>query len=84
MKFFWLLLTAVILTGCMNIDYTGRKFTPQQHVSVVTDKDQVPDGYTLIGRFTAITAEKAYPYVVEEEVLDKARQYGGDILCIMG
>ena len=84
MKKFLTVLLPLILTGCMNIDYTGKKFAPQEHVKFVTQLSEVPlDDYILIGRFTADPHLKTHPYKVEEAVLEKSREYGGDILLFV-
>ncbi|MBR7121762.1 MAG: hypothetical protein IKC94_05930 [Lentisphaeria bacterium] len=69
------------LCGCINIDYTGRKFTPQENVQYVEKISDIQlDEYTLIGRFTVTSRLKVHPYDVEEKVLIRAGEYGGDIL----
>ena len=76
-----LTLLPLVLTGCLNIEYTGKKFTPQEYVRYVTAPDAVPlDDYILIGKFTVSPTHSPHPYVVEEAVLEKSREYGGDIL----
>ncbi len=83
MKKLLLPLLPLILTGCLNIEYTGKKFTPQEHVKYVTAPDAVPlDDYILIGKFTVEPTHMPHPYVVEEAVLEKSREYGGDILLL--
>ena len=82
------LLTAIVpllLAGCMNIDYVGRKFTEQEYVKVVRSVNDVPlDDYTLIGKVTVAPSYKAHPYAVEDAVAEAAREFGGDILAPAG
>jgi len=84
MKILILLLTAMIFAGCTNIDYTGRKFTPQENVTFVKGIENVPAGYTLIGRFTMVAPPRTHEYYAEDDVMEKAREFGGDILCYTG
>ena len=84
MKYFVFLLALILFAGCSNIEYTGRKFAPQENVTFVKDVKNVPEGYTLIGRFTLIAPERTHEYHAEEDVLVKAREFGGDILCFTG
>ena len=83
MKKFLFLLLPFLFAGCMNIDYVGKKFAPTENVRYVENTDQVPmDDYTLIGRFTVKARPMYHPYDVEEVILEEAREYGGDLLCL--
>ena len=83
MKKLIFLLLPFLFAGCMNIDYVGKKFAPTENVRYVENTDQVPmDDYTLIGRFTVKARPMYHPYDVEEAVLEEAREYGGDLLCL--
>ena len=75
----------LMLCGCVNIDYTGRKFPAQAQVQYVESLDEIQlDEYTLIGRFSVTSRMSVHPYDVEEEVLARAKEYGGDILLLTG
>lgn len=83
MKKFLLLVMPMLITGCINIDYTGRKFTPEENVIYSTSASDVNMGeYTLIGRFTVHSKLRCHPYEVEDAVLEKSREFGGDILLL--
>ncbi|MBO5667808.1 MAG: hypothetical protein J6S43_01650 [Lentisphaeria bacterium] len=82
MKFLPAAVIALLLAGCVNIDYTGRKFTAQNAVRYSENRDEVPQGYSIIGRFTVSSWYDVHPYEVEDAVLEKAGEYGGDILCL--
>lgn len=85
MKNVLMILMLAGIAGCVNVDYTGRKFPEQESVRFVRSKSEVDlDRYTLIGRFTADSKTNSHPYYVEEAVMEKARKYGGDILCPNG
>ncbi|MBE6365238.1 MAG: hypothetical protein E7053_05750 [Lentisphaerae bacterium] len=80
-----LMLLALTFSGCIDIDYTGRKFTAQDHVQYTESAADVDlDNYTLIGRFSVTSRMSIHPYDVEEAVLERAGEYGGDILLLTG
>ena len=77
------LLPLLLMTGCMNVDYVGKKFPATEHVSVFKNREEMPqDKYTIIGRFTVRAEQKKSPYIVEEEILERAAKYGGDAICL--
>lgn len=87
-KFFFFCLLAAT-AGCIQVDYTGKKFAPAGTVTHYTSLEEFhskenQDDYLLIGRFTATGGIKKHPFEIEEKVLEKAREYGGDILCSAG
>ena len=87
-KFLFLFLLAA-LSGCIQVDYTGKKFAPVDSVTHYVSLEEFhsrenQDDYLLIGKFTAIGGRKKHPFEIEEKVLEKSRQYGGDILCFTG
>lgn len=82
MKFLPAIVAMLLFAGCINIDYTGRKFAPQKSVRYTENRDEVPQGYSLIGRFTVSARHEIHPYEVEDAVMEKAGEYGGDILCL--
>ena len=84
MKYFFFLLAAIFIAGCTHIDYTGRKFPPQQNVTFVKGVENVPENCTLIGRFTLTSHARHHEYYAEDEVMEKAREFGGDVLCYTG
>ncbi len=82
-----IMMTAVLLMicGCVDIDYTGRKFPAHPRVQYVESPDEIRlDEYTLIGRFSVTSRMSVHPYDVEEDVLARAKEYGGDILLLTG
>lgn len=86
MKKFSFFVLLLICSGCIQVDYTGRKFAPTTDVVHYPTVEEFKakrnqDDYILIGRFTATAGRKKHPLEVEEEVLEKSRQAGGDILC---
>ena len=87
-KFLFFFLLAVC-TGCIQVDYTGRKFEPTGNVKHYPSLEEFKakvnqDDYTLIGRFTATAGRKKHPLDVEEKVLEYSQEFGGDILCNVG
>lgn len=85
MKKFAFVFIPLLLAGCINTDYTGRKFTAQQFVRYYENQDKADlSEYTLIGRLRVTAPLKYHPYEVEEAALEKAKEYGGDIICLTG
>ena len=85
MKNFLFAMLPLILSGCLNIEYTGKKFAPQEYVKCALDESEIPlDDYIRIGRFTVRPSLNPHPYTVEEAVLEESRLYGGDILLKTG
>lgn len=88
MKNFLLLTLLAFCAGCIQVEYTGRKFTPTDKVihypTMAEFQAKVnQDDYVLIGKFTATTGRTKHPLEVEEKILEKSRDYGGDILCLV-
>ena len=83
MKKFVFLLMPLLFAGCMNIDYVGKKFSPTEQVRFTEKKEDIPlDEYTLIGRFTVKARLMYHPYEVEDAIIAKAQEFGGDYLCL--
>ena len=86
-SFFALLATLVLLllaTGCVSVDYVGRKFPATDHVEVYTERQKMPqDKYTIIGRFTVTSRYKVSYYEAEDAVFRRAADYGGDAICLV-
>lgn len=83
MKLLIFALLTLVAAGCINVDYTGKKFTPTANVKYCESIEEVDlDNYTLIGRFDVSSRPKIHPYEVEEKVMAQAREFGGDILCL--
>ena len=80
-------LGAVLLGGCVMVDYTGQKFpeTPlNKEVKYLADRSMIPvDEYTIIGRFVVTAPLKSDTYTFQEALLKKARNYGGDAVCFV-
>lgn len=77
-------LLPLLLAGCLNVEYTGRKFAPQDSVKFTRNTADIPlDDYTMIGKFTVAPHFNPHPYEVEEAVLEKSREVGGDILLFV-
>ena len=86
MRYIPLLLILFIAGGCMNIDYVGKKFHPTDGaVKVFASRNEIPENtYTIIGRFTVTAKLKTHAYEVEEEILKRAAEYGGDAIFLTG
>ena len=85
MKTMLMMLALVCAAGCMNIDYVGRKFSPTEDIRYCESREKIDfDRYTLIGRFTVTTTTRKHLYDVEDAVLEKAGEYGGNLLCPAG
>ena len=81
-----MMILALFCAGCMQIDYTGRKFPAagDRAVKVFNAPAELPpDVYTTIGRFTVVTRPKVHVYEVEEELYQRAQSYGADALCLI-
>ena len=76
---------AVMLCGCVKVDYTGQKFpaTPlSQEVKYFSNRKQIPvDEYTIIGRFTLTAPLRSDGYTFQAKLLEEGRKYGGDAVC---
>ncbi len=89
MKNFLLLCLLAATAGCIQLEYTGKKFSPTESVTHYNSLKEFhsrenQDDYLLIGRFTASGGRKKHPFEIEEKVLEKSREYGGDVLCLTG
>lgn len=86
-KIVMFVLGAVLLGGCVMVDYTGQKFpeTPlNKEVKYLADRSMIPvDEYTIIGRFVVTAPLKSDTYTFQEALLKKARNYGGDAVCFV-
>ena len=78
MKFLMLPLL-LLAAGCMQIDYTGKKFAASEYVKMYRSADEAEPGkYAIIGRFTVKARPQVHSYEVEDAVFDRAVEYGGD------
>ncbi len=73
---------AVILAGCVNVDYVGQRFEPlEEYASVRVFKENAdfsPEEYKVIGR-AAFSAPGDYSSVeIWEKIMETAREYGAD------
>ncbi len=86
MKYILFALILLVTAGCMNIDYVGKKFqSTDGMVKVFASKAEVPENqYTVIGRFTVSAKLKTHAYKIEEEIVKRAAEYGGDAVCLAG
>lgn len=85
-----ILITAAIvlfLSGCVQIDYIGRRFpaTPDSiEIKYYKSRAEMPkDVYTIIGRMILTSPENSDTYVFEKHLRAKARELGGDAVCIV-
>ena len=80
-------LSAVLFSGCVMVDYTGQKFpeTPlSKEVKFFNSRQNIPvDEYTIVGRFVLTAPQKSDMYTFQKELLEKARNYGGDAVCLV-
>jgi len=86
-KIIFVLFSALLLSGCRNIDYVGQKFDPtpmsEEVVYYENRKEVPPDKYTIIGRFTIQTGSEFTNFEMIEMLLEKGREYGGDAVCFV-
>ena len=79
-------LLLVVLTGCVQYDYVGQSFPPNENgtVTFYEKENAVPrENLLLIGRMTMTCDEYLDKYEVEEKLMEKARQYGADAVSIV-
>ena len=62
-KFAIIVLGAMMLSGCVMVDYTGQKFSEtalNKEVKYFVDRKDIPiDEYTIIGRFVVTAPRKS-------------------------
>ena len=86
LKNLWSLLAAALFAGCVQVDYTGRKFAPVApgRIKFYRAESELPaDKYTVIGRFTATSPTDIHRYESEYKVTNLGAEYGGDAVCLI-
>ena len=86
-KIVMMILGAVLFSGCVMVDYTGQKFPEtslSKEVKFFNNRQNIPvDEYTIVGRFVITAPLKSDKYTFQKELLEKARNYGGDAVCLV-
>lgn len=86
-KYFALLMAAVLAAGCSNLTYVGQKFAPTpagKKVEIFSGRAAMPaDKYTIIGKITLEGDLSLNKYVVDKDLVTCARSVGGDAVCIV-
>ncbi len=80
-------LAAVLLGGCVDFSYVGQEFAPtpaSQPVLFFRNRSQLPVGkYQIIGRATIQAPDGTDVFDLEELLLQRAREYGADAVCMV-
>lgn len=86
-----LLLTGAValflVAGCMNFDYVGREFAPtpvSEPVAYYVNREQLPPGeFRIMGRAMITAPDGTDGYDIQELLLEKARAFGADAVCLV-
>ena len=78
---------ALLLTGCMDLDYVGQTFPPlpeDQAVALYTPEQPPPEGeYRSIGRATLTAPDGTEREEIQDKLIESAREHGADPVRIV-
>jgi len=78
---------ALLVAGCVNVDYVGQSFDPtpeEARVEYIVGRSAIPAGkYRIIGRGTISTPRKIDSYDLREALIDEARKRGADAVVLV-
>ena len=76
-----------LVAGCMNFEYVGREFAPtpmSEPVAYYVNREQLPPGeFRIMGRAEITAPDGTDGYDIQELLLEKARSYGADAVCLV-
>ena len=74
-----LLLISVLLISCSSgVKYLGNSYTPTQEVKIYFSKGDIDKPYEVIGKVYLDVEEKTKDEKIQNMILNKARENGGD------
>ncbi|MCF6176613.1 MAG: hypothetical protein L3J71_12700 [Victivallaceae bacterium] len=84
-------ITAILLfsliTGCINIDYTGQRFPETENMHAIeffnSSKDVPAGKYTIIGRAVATAPDSYSSEEIKNKLLSKAQACGADAIQVV-
>ena len=80
-----ILLMILFVSACggddVDIDYLGDSYTPTSHVDVYFSEDDITEGYLVMGH---ATADGGTTEVLQEELIERARESGADGIIFKG
>ena len=81
------LLTIVLLTGCVSVDYIGNCYPPTTFVHMYFEASEIPPGYIKMGEATATLSDEDEAFAgtnaVNDELKKKAMEVGADAILIV-
>ena len=76
-----------LVAGCINFEYVGREFEPtpvSEQVGYYVNREQLPPGeFRIMGRAEITAPDGTDGYDIQELLLEKARAYGADAVCLV-
>ncbi len=74
-------LAAVLLPGCMQLDYVGQRYTPTENIAFLGGGDAA-DGYDRMGRATLTVPEGYNAEEIRQKLIAEAKAAGADAVIV--
>lgn len=74
-------IAAVVLPGCMQVDYVGQHYTPTENVAFIGGGD-TPANFDMMGRATLTAPEGYNSEEIRQKLLAEAKSVGADAVII--
>ena len=71
-----------ILLGCVSAEYMGKTYPPTDHVDIFFSFDDIGRDYEVMGEIRAEAAEFLSMDKIQEALMEKAMEKGGDAIVI--
>lgn len=76
-----------LVAGCIDFEYVGREFAPtpvSEPVAYYVNREQLPPGeFRIMGRAEITAPDGTDGYDIQELLLEKARAFGADAVCLV-
>ena len=72
------------LSGCSQIDYVGREYSPTTHIDLFFSLDDIQKDYEVMGHIVATADDMVSAEKLQEKMIQKAREKGADAIVILG
>jgi hypothetical protein len=77
-------ITALMLSGCLSVDYVGKEYPETKYVRLFFDKKFVPlDKYEVMGHGEIIAPDNTQSMEINHKLISKGKDIGADAILIL-
>lgn len=77
-------MAALLISGCMSVDYVGQRYEPTENIAWFNDKSEVPpDLYRMIGKISLTAPDGYNSDEIRQKLMKEARGVGADAVEIV-